>query len=494
MKSKAAFDAEAKKILLDLEAKAALTVKDRASIPQQEMPTQPPSVRIKNTSEVALGYTTAMARVEALRCLQCVNQPCVAGCPVSIDIPRFIRAITERRDADAIAVIKESSLLPSVCGRVCPQESQCMLGCTLGKIHKDVLKGVAIGRLERYVADQEREHGQRVIPPIKRATGQKVAVIGGGPAAIAFAVDVRREGHAVTLFEALHKPGGVLMYGIPEFRLPKAIVEAEIDLLREMDVEIRTNFVVGRSRPLKKLIKQEGYAAVFIGTGAGLPKFMDIPGENLVGVFSANEYLTRANLMKAYDTDRADTPIARGRRVAVFGGGNVAMDAARTARRLGAEHVYLVYRRTEAEMPARVEEVHHAKEEGVEFRLLQNAVRILGNEQDAVTGIACIRYSLGEPDASGRRRPVPILNSEFVLEVDSVIVAIGNESNPLISATTPEIEVDRNGRIIVDDQNETSLAGVYAGGDIVLGAATVILAMGEGRRAASAVNARLAIQ
>ena len=485
-------DAAAKEILADLEAKQTLTIKDRVAIPQQEMPAQEPAVRITNTSEVALGYTEAMARVEALRCLQCVNQPCVAGCPVSIDIPRFIRAITEHRDADAIAVIKESSLLPSVCGRVCPQESQCMLNCTLGKIHKDVLKGVAIGRLERYVADQERERGQKIAPSIKPSTGQKVAVIGGGPAAITFAVDVRREGHDVTLFEALHKPGGVLMYGIPEFRLPKAIVEAEIELLREMEVEIRTNFVVGRSRPLKKLIEQEGFSAVFIGTGAGLPKFMGIPGENLVGVFSANEYLTRANLMKAYDQERADTPIARGRRVAVFGGGNVAMDAARTARRLGAEHVYLVYRRTEAEMPARVEEVHHAKEEGVEFRLLQNAVRILGNEQDAVTGIACIRYNLGEPDASGRRRPVPIPDSEFVLEVDSVIVAIGNESNPLISTTTPEIAVDRNGRIIVNDQNETSLAGVYAGGDIVLGAATVIQAMGEGRRAATAVNAWLA--
>lgn len=487
-----ALDAQARKILADLELKHNLTVKDRAAIPQQDMPTQAPDVRITNASEVALGYTPMMARVEALRCLKCVNQPCVAGCPVLIDIPRFICAITERRDADAIAIIKESSLLPSVCGRVCPQESQCMLNCTLGKIHKDVLKGVAIGRLERYVADQERERGQKIAPPVKPSTGKKVAVIGGGPAAITFAVDVRREGHEVTLFEALHKPGGVLMYGIPEFRLPKAIVEAEIDILREMGVEIRTNFVVGRSRPLKKLIKNEGFSAVFIGTGAGLPKFMDIPGENLVGVFSANEYLTRANLMKAYDTARADTPIARGRRVAVFGGGNVAMDAARTARRLGAEHVFLIYRRTEAEMPARVEEVHHAKEEGVEFRLLQNAVRILGNEQDVVTSIECLRYSLGEPDASGRRRPVPIAGSEFVLEVDSVIVAIGNESNPLISVTTPEIAVDRNGRIIVDDKNETSLPGVFAGGDIVLGAATVILAMGEGRRAAVAVNARLA--
>ena len=364
--------------------------------------------------------------------------------------------------------------------------------CTLGKIRKDVQQSVAIGRLERYAADLERESGRALPPPVKPATGRKVAVIGGGPASITFAVDVRREGHEVTLFEALQKPGGVLMYGIPEFRLPKAIVETEIDNLRKMGVEIRSNFVIGRSRPLKKLLEEDDYSAIFIGTGAGLPKFMDIPGENYVGVFSANEYLTRANLMKAYDAERADTPISRGKRVAVLGGGNVAMDAARTALRLGAEKVYLVYRRTEAEMPARVEEVHHAKEEGVEFHLLQNAVRVLGDEQDVVTGLECIRFELGEPDASGRRRPVAVPGSEFTLDVDSVIVAIGNESNPLIASTSPEIAVDKHGHIVVDAENRTSMPGVYAGGDIVLGAATVILAMGEGRRAAAAVNRMLA--
>ena len=492
MKTKEQLDAEAAALLETLRAKGALAAKDRAAIPQQDMPSQTPEARVRNTREVAEGYTEAMARVESMRCLQCPTKPCVAGCPVEIDIPGFVKAIAEGRDGDAIAIIKRTSLLPSVCGRVCPQETQCMEKCTLGKIRKDMQQSVAIGRLERYAADLEREAGRALPPPVKPATGRKVAVIGGGPASITFAVDVRREGHEVTLFEALQKPGGVLMYGIPEFRLPKAIVETEIDNLRKMGVEIRTNFVIGRSRPLKKLLKEDGYSAVFIGTGAGLPKFMDIPGENFVGVFSANEYLTRANLMKAYDAERADTPISHGKRVAVLGGGNVAMDAARTALRLGAEKVYLVYRRTEAEMPARVEEVHHAKEEGVEFKLLQNAVRILGDDQDVVTGLECIRYELGEPDASGRRRPVAIPGSEFTLEVDSVIVAIGNESNPLIAATTPEIAVDKHGHIQVDADNQTSMPGVFAGGDIVLGAATVILAMGEGRRAAASVNRMLA--
>ncbi len=492
MKTREQLDAEARGLLDALRAKGALAAKDRTAIPQQDMPSQTPEARVRNTREVAEGYTEAMARVEALRCLQCPTKPCIGGCPVSIDIPGFVQAIAEGRDADAIAIIKRTSLLPSVCGRVCPQETQCMARCTLGKIRKDVQQSVAIGRLERYVADLEREAGRTRPPAVKPATGRKVAVIGGGPAAITFAVDVRREGHDVTLFEALQKPGGVLMYGIPEFRLPKAIVETEIDNLRTMGVDIQTSFVIGRSRPLKKLIEVDGYDAIFIGTGAGLPKFMEIPGENFVGVFSANEYLTRANLMKAYDANRADTPIARGRRVAVLGGGNVAMDAARTALRLGAEKVYLVYRRTEAEMPARVEEVHHAKEEGVEFHLLQNAVRVLGDEQDVVTGLECIRFELGEPDASGRRRPVAVPGSEFTLDVDSVIVAIGNESNPLIASTSPEIAVDKHGHIVVDAENRTSMPGVYAGGDIVLGAATVILAMGEGRRAAAAVNRMLA--
>ncbi len=486
-----ALDAAARSLWTRLKAGPAPSPKNRLEIPMQDMPAQPPAERVRNTSEVALGYTDAMARVEASRCIQCPTAPCVKGCPVAIDIPAFVKAIAESRDRDAIAIIKRSSLLPAVCGRVCPQESQCMERCTVGKLRKDMLQSVAIGRLERFVADREREEFGVEPPRLEPDTGHRVAVVGSGPASITVAADVRRQGHAVTLFEAFHKPGGVLMYGIPEFRLPKRIVEAEIEALRAMGVDIRTDFVIGRSRQLIDLLQKDGYEAVFIGSGAGLPKFMNIPGENLIGVFSANEYLTRANLMRAYDLDRADTPIRRARRVAVLGGGNVAMDAARTALRLGAESVDLVYRRTEAEMPARVEEVHHAKEEGVRFRLLQNARAILGDAQDHVVGMECVRYELGAPDDSGRRRPVEVPDSAFELEVDTVIVAIGNESNPLIASTTREIATDRHGRIVVDEQNETSLPGVFAGGDIVLGAATVILAMGEGRRAAAAINARL---
>ena len=468
-----------------------LTPRDRMAIPMQEMPTQAPEVRRANMNEVALGYQAEQARLEAQRCLQCKNAPCVAGCPVRIDIPRFVRAIAENRDADAIAIIRENSLLPAVCGRVCPQESQCQEPCTLGKALKNRDLGVAIGRLERYAADLERESGRINLPTIKTATGRKVAVIGSGPAGITVAADVRREGHDVTLFEAFHKPGGVLVYGIPEFRLPKRIVQQEIDALTAMGVKLETNYVVGRTRKLQDLIDQDGFDAVFVGTGAGLPKFMNIPGENLVGVFSANEYLTRANLMRAYDTEHAHTPIYRSRKVAVLGGGNVAMDAARMAVRLGAEEVHLIYRRTEVEMPARIEEVGHAKEEGVLFHLLQNARRILGDDNDVVQSIECVRFELGAPDASGRRSPVEIKGSEFIMEVDTVIVAIGNESNPLIKQTTAGLATDKWGHITVDDTGKTSLQRVFAGGDIVLGAATVILAMGEGRRAAASINAML---
>ena len=490
-----ALAAEADRLLAELAPRhPELKPKERTGIPQQDMPAQDPAERRRNTSEVALGYTPAQARVEAMRCLQCKNAPCVKGCPVAIDIPGFIGRIAHGDFAAAASIIKGASLLPAVCGRVCPQETQCMEPCTVGKAHKDVMRSVAIGRLERFVADWEREQGEAALPAVKPGTGRKVAVIGSGPASITVAADVRREGHAVTMFEAFHKPGGVLMYGIPEFRLPKRIVELEIETLRRMGVEVRTNFVVGRTRKLRDLMEKDGYEAVFIGTGAGLPKFMSIEGENLVGVFSANEYLTRANLMRAYDADQADTPIRRGRKVAVLGGGNVAMDAARTALRLGAAEVHLVYRRTEKEMPARVEEVHHAREEGVEFHMLQNARRILGDDYGCVTAIECLRYELGEPDASGRRRPVELPGSEFLLEVDTVIVAIGNDSNPLISQTTPEISVNKWGNILVNEDNRTSMPGVYAGGDIVLGAATVILAMGEGRRAAAAINRQLAGQ
>jgi glutamate synthase (NADPH/NADH) small chain len=469
-----------------------LTPKDRMAIPAQEMPSQEPQTRCRNMNEVALGYSAEQARLEAMRCFQCKNAPCVKGCPVAIDIPRFVKAMADGRNQEAIGVIREASLLPAVCGRVCPQETQCQEPCTLGKSLKAVDKSVMIGRLERYVADLERESGKVQLPAVKPATGRKVAVIGTGPAGVTVAADIRREGHDVTLFEAFHKPGGVLVYGIPEFRLPKSIVQQEIDALVAMGVKLETNYVVGRTRKLQDLIDKDGYDAVFVGTGAGLPKFMNIPGENLVGVFSANEYLTRANLMRAYDAGKSHTPIFRSRKVAVLGGGNVAMDAARMAVRLGAEEVHLVYRRTEVEMPARVEEVAHAKEEGVIFHLLQNAKRILGDEHDCVRAIECLRYELGAPDASGRRSPVEIKGSEFIMEVDTVIVAIGNESNPLIKQTTTGLNTNKWGQITVDETGKTSLDRVYAGGDIVLGAATVILAMGEGRRAAASINKLLA--
>jgi glutamate synthase (NADPH/NADH) small chain len=485
--------AEAKQLLVDLLGRAEpLKPRDRLAIPTQEMPAQDPQERIANMSEVALGYTAEQARVESMRCLQCPTAPCVAGCPVGIDIPAFLAATARGDFKQAIQVIKSNSLLPAVCGRVCPQEEQCQLPCTVGKSLKDIDKAVSIGRIERFVADLERNKDNIDSPPVQPDTGKKVAVIGSGPAGITVAADVRREGHTVTMFEAFHKPGGVMMYGIPEFRLPKAIVQQEIEILKSMGVEVRTNFVVGRTRKLKDLLEEDGYDAVFVGSGAGLPRFMGIEGENMVGVFSANEFLTRANLMRAYDREAADTPISRSRVVAVLGGGNVAMDAARTALRLGAGEVHLVYRRTEKEMPARVEEVRHAKEEGVVFHVLENAKRIMGDEHGCVNAMECLRYELGEPDDSGRRRPIEIPGSEFCMAVDTVIVAIGNDSNPLIRKTTPELETNQWGNIVTDDEQQTSMPRVFAGGDIVLGAATVILAMGQGRTAAAAINRMLA--
>ena len=464
-----------------------LTAKERAAIPHMDMPVQAPEERIHNMNEVALGYTEDEALVEANRCLQCRNKPCVAGCPVGIDIPAFIHKITEKDYSGALAVIQESSLLPSICGRVCPQENQCQKFCTVGKMMKDVDKAVGIGRLERFVADHEAEHV--TIPEIAPETGKRVAVVGSGPASIACAADVRRAGHSVTVFEALHKMGGVLSYGIPEFRLPKRLVDKEIEKLAAMGIDFERNVLIGRTRTIQELMEEDGYDAVFVGTGAGLPKFMGIPGEDLVSVFSANEYLTRSNLMKAYDSSHSFTPFFHSHRVAVFGGGNVAMDAARTALRLGAETVDIIYRRSREEMPARKEEIEHAVEEGCNLRLLQQPVEILGDENGLVKGVVIRKCELGEPDASGRRSPVEIPGSDFTVDYDTVIVSIGNASNPLIKKTTPGIDTNRRGNFIVNKETcETSIKGVYAGGDIVLGAATVILAMGQGRKAAAAIN------
>jgi glutamate synthase (NADPH/NADH) small chain len=471
---------------------AVLSPKERMAIPAQAMPEQDAVARRSNMEEVALGYTAEQARLEADRCLRCRNAPCIAGCPVGIDIPGFIAAIAEGDNHKAISIIKESSLLPAVCGRVCPQETQCQAPCTVGKALKSVDQAVSIGRLERYVADWERENGLIESPPVKPETGKKVGIIGTGPAGLTVAADVRREGHKVVLFEAFHKPGGVMVYGIPEFRLPKAIVQQEVDTLTAMGCKLQTNFVIGRTRKISDLLEHDGFDALFIGTGAGLPRFMNIEGENLVGVYSANEYLTRSNLMRAYDKAKASTPIFDSEKVAVLGGGNVAMDAARTAVRLGAKEVHLIYRRTEVEMPARVEEVHHAKEEGIIFHMLENPKRILSDERGWVSGIECLKHELGEPDDSGRRRPVPIAGSEFEIELDTVIVAIGNDSNPLIRQTTPGLETNKWGNIVVDESGKSSIDRIYAGGDIVLGAATVILAMGEGRKAAAAINKMLA--
>ena len=465
-----------------------LTPKERRAIPLQEMPTQDPEVRRSNMEEVALGYTENQVKLEAMRCLQCKNAPCIQGCPVAINIPAFLDAAAKGDFKSSINIIKESSSLPAICGRVCPQESQCMATCTVGKAEKDIMRSVQIGRVERFVADWERDNNQIDIPQVAPESGKKVAIVGSGPSGLTAAFDLRKTGHDVTIYEAFHKNGGVTVYGIPEFRLPKAIVEIEIETLVKMGVKIITNFMVGKTRKLKDLLTKDGFDAIYIAAGAGLPKFMGIEGENLVGVFSANEYLTRSNLMKAYDFGKARTPIYKSRKVAVFGGGNVAMDAARTAKRIGAEEVHVIYRRTEKEMPARVEEVHHAKEEGIIFDFLTNPVRILGDENGRVNAIECLKYELGEPDDSGRRRPVPIKGSEFIIEVDACIPSLGNNANPVLSNTTPDLEINKWGNIVVDETGKTSIDKVYAGGDIVLGAATVILAMGQGRDAVVSIN------
>jgi glutamate synthase (NADPH/NADH) small chain len=456
------------------------------------MPCQDSAERAHNMMEVSEGYGEGQARVEAERCLNCKNAPCVKGCPVRVDIPSFIAKIREGDYAGSARVIKRTNLLPSICGRVCPQESQCQAECTVGKSLKSIDGAVQIGRLERWVADRERACGACDLPDVGNSSGKKVAIVGSGPAGLTCAIDLRREGHEVVVYEAFQKAGGVMVYGIPEFRLPKSLVAMESNLLAEMGVRYELNFLVGRTRKLASLLREDGFDAVFIGAGAGLPKFMDIPGENLVGVFSANEYLTRANLMRAYDRERAATPIYPSRRVAVLGGGNVAMDSARMALRLGAEEVHVLYRRTREEMPARVEEVGHAMEEGICFDFLSSPTRVLGDKDGKCEGLEVLSYALGEPDASGRRSPVAIRGSERIVPFDTVIVAIGNESNPLLARTSPDLQVDKRGHIIVDGKQKTSIDRVYAGGDIVLGAATVILAMGEGRRAAAAMNELLA--
>ncbi len=452
------------------------------SLKKNEMPVQDPQVRNHNFDEVALGYTEEQALDEAARCLNCKNKPCVGKCPVAIDIPAFIAKIKEKDYEGAYQIISRSSSLPAVCGRVCPQETQCESKCVRG------IKGepVAIGRLERFVADYHNAHcKEKAVAP--QPNGHKVAVVGAGPSGLTCAGDLAKMGYQVSVFEALHLAGGVLVYGIPEFRLPKAIVQKEVDTLKELGVEVDTNTVIGRTLTIDELF-DDGFEAVFVGSGAGLPRFMNIPGENLKGVYSANEFLTRVNLMKAY-RENGDTPVQHGKNVAVVGGGNVAMDAARCAKRLGAENVYIVYRRSEAEMPARLEEVEHAKEEGIIFRVLTNPTEILGDEHKFVNGMKCVEMELGEPDASGRRRPVVKEGSEFLLDVDCVIMSIGTSPNPLIRNTTKGLETNRHGCIVTEEETGlTSREGVYAGGDAVTGAATVILAMGAGKKAAKAID------
>ncbi|MGQ9530368.1 MAG: NADPH-dependent glutamate synthase [Candidatus Bathycorpusculaceae bacterium] len=447
------------------------------------MPKQKPEVRKHNFNEVALGYTEEQAIEEASRCLQCPKPQCVPGCPVEIDIPAFIKLIKEGKFEEAVKKIKEKNSLPAICGRVCPQEEQCQKGCVLGKVGDPV----NIGRLERFVADWERKMGVTV-PEKASPTGKKVAIIGAGPAGLTAAADLAKLGHEVVIFEALHLPGGVLVYGIPEFRLPKSIVQAEVDYIKKLGVELRLGYLVGRIYTIPELLKKEGFDAVFIGTGAGLPQFLGVPGENLGGIYSANEFLIRVNLMKSYAFPEYDTPIRIGNHVVVIGGGNVAMDSARSALRLGAEEVCIVYRRSREEMPARKEEIENAEEEGIICKFLANPTRFIGDEKGWVKQMECICMELGPPDESGRRRPVPVKGSEFLMDTDTVIVAIGRTPNPIIQRTTEGLVVTKWGTIVVDENGKTSLEGVYAGGDIVTGEATVISAMGAGKKAARAIH------
>jgi len=461
-------------------------MKERVTIPRQDMPEQDAGIRSGNFLEVNLGLTPAQAVKEAQRCIECKKPTCIDGCPVNIKIPDFIQLVCKEDFLAAAEKIKEDNSLPAVCGRVCPQETQCEEVCVVGKRFEPV----AIGRLERFVADFAMQHGNgngkttRGFEP----SGKKVAIVGSGPAGLAAASDLIKEGHEVTVFEALHEFGGVLVYGIPEFRLPKDILREEVANLETMGVKFIKNFIIGRSMTLKELFDEEGFDAVFLGLGAGLPRFMNIPGENLNGVYSANEFLTRSNLMRGYEFPEWDTPLYRAKHAIVVGGGNTAMDAVRTSKRLGADEASIVYRRSEEEMPARNEEIHHAKEEGVEFMNLVNPIEFIGDDEGNVIAAKCLRMELGEPDESGRRRPIPMEGSEFVMDVDMVVIAVGNGSNPLIAQTTPEIETNKWGNIVADEDGRTSMEGVFAGGDIVTGGATVILAMGAGRKAAAAIN------
>jgi glutamate synthase (NADPH/NADH) small chain len=479
------YNREERRAMWDHQCKLEFQAKQLKKTKRRErMPEQNPKKRVQNFSEVALGYTRENAIREAARCLQCKNMPCIEGCPVNITIPEFIKKIKEGDFMGAIHVIKETNALPAVCGRVCPQETQCEEKCVLGK------KGepIAIGRLERFAADYEAQQGDIRVPEVAKPTGKKVAVIGAGPAGLTVAGELSKKGHDVSVFEALHKAGGVLVYGIPEFRLPKAIVQREVDYVGKLGAKIKVDVIVGQAVTVDELFAQ-GFDAIFVGTGAGLPYFLNIPGENLNGVYSANEFLTRANLMKAYLFPEYDTPVRVGSKVAVVGGGNVAMDSARVAKRLGAENVYLVYRRSRAEMPARAEEAHHAEEEGIDFRLLTNPIKVVGDDNGWVTGLEVVKQQLGEPDASGRRRPMDIPGSNYIIDVDVVIVAIGQGPNPILTQSGAGLELRKSGNIVADPETgKTSRKGVFAGGDIVTGAATVILAMGAGRKAAAAMD------
>ena len=459
-----------------------ISIKERLQIERQKMPEQAPDIRNANFAEVNLGLPEQIAILEAQRCLQCKDPKCMKGCPVNVNIDRFVGLLSEGKLADAARSLLSDNALPAVTGRVCPQETQCECECVRG------VKGlpVAIGYLERYVADWSREHADQLSSAKPAPTGKKIVVVGSGPAGLTAAGELARLGHDVTIYEALHEPGGVLLYGIPEFRLPKSIVATEIERLRQLGVKIECNIIVGRTYTLPELRAQ--FDSVFIANGAGLPVFMNVPGENLKGVYSANEYLTRVNLMTAYQFPRSDTPVLQGQRIATVGGGNVAMDSARTAKRLGAESSMIIYRRTRKEMPARAEEIHHAGEEGLQFEFLVAPVEVVGNEKKWVTGLKCVRMQLGEPDASGRARPIVVPGSEFVVPCDVVVVAIGTRANPLLTATCPDLKLNKWGNIIVDEKGMTSIPGVFAGGDIVRGAATVILAMGDGKRAGKAMD------